>query len=1184
MYLSKIELFGFKSFAHRVKITFDKGLTAIVGPNGCGKTNVVDAIRWVLGEQKSALLRSTKMENIIFNGTRKLKPQSLSEVSLTIENTRNVLPVEYTEVTVTRRLYRSGESEYLLNQVPCRLKDILELFADTGMGSDAYSVIELKMIEEIISNKSEERMRLLEEAAGITRYKQRRKQTFRQLDITSRDLQRVDDLISEVSKKVRSLHNQVQKAEKYRKIRKELKELDLNLCLASLQEKEAKLYPVRDNAFRQERHNRELATKIATEDSRLQEKERRQLDMEQQLSIDRQHLGTHAEQSHQNEKKLLQLNQEITSLREKLDRLTASGASKEKQAKELDATQSSLEKQCVPITRQAATIEEEITKLQEQKAGLDQGLANSQRHIEKQRASHNRIERILTELQITRQKHETSRELTLKRLERFAREEEQLRELITRSEPERTALLDRTETAQKRISELQKELERLRQLQEQATRQRDTAKEQLLELRSEQNQLHNNLLLVNSILDNYDGLPEGIAYLQGNSSPGGLGCLSDLISLAPEYRKAIHAALGDALGYYLCRTASEARKGISQLTTAQKGKVSFLVLERLARKPARESKVSQATALTTLVDTHPDIQPALELLLGGCYLAPDLTTAEELSIRHPTATFVTREGEKTDPRGILHGGSSKENEGLRLGRKAEKEELETAHQSVTDRIKAEEKRIGQLQQELQKLPLAQAERNLEQAKRELQQLEKQVTEFDVRQESRKHELQKQANETGTATKELQATTDEIEALTPRFTETKRQLETEAEKLTRLQEHAAEDTKQHAALLQELQSLHSRHRDTQLELDKIRFRIQSAANTRKNLQQEMASLKTNATQSREQLAESTRKEQALGIETRELQARIAKLEKEMNSKETTYSELKIANQQLRDRLREMRREHQVGMELASELQKTCSDLQRSIDALITSAETRYNCNLRELDLTLPEGFDIETSTQKVDELRKRLERFGAVNELALEEYSTEKERLDFLTTQKEDLTQAETQLRNTIEEINKTALKKFNETFATVRQNFIRIFRELFEETDEADLVITAGEDDPLEAHVSIIARPRGKKPLSIEQLSGGEKALTALSLLFSIYLVKPSPFCILDEVDAPLDDANIERFIKLLKKFENNTQFIIVTHNKNTMASSQALYGVTMEEEGVSKLIQVKLEKPEKGPGPSDDG
>ncbi|ANT64268.1 chromosome segregation protein SMC [Prosthecochloris sp. CIB 2401] len=1184
MYLSKIELFGFKSFAHRVKITFDKGLTAIVGPNGCGKTNVVDAIRWVLGEQKSALLRSTKMENIIFNGTRKLKPQSLSEVSLTIENTRNVLPVEYTEVTVTRRLYRSGESEYLLNQVPCRLKDILDLFADTGMGSDAYSVIELKMIEEIISNKSEERMKLLEEAAGITRYKQRRKQTFRQLDITSRDLNRVDDLISEVSKKVRSLHSQVQKAEKYRSIRKELKEIDLNLCFASLQEKEARLHPVKEKAFRQERQNRELATSISTEDSRLQEEERKQLDMEQQLSMARQHLATHAEQSHQNEKKLLQLNQEIRSLREKMNRLEASRAAKEKQIQELDTSADTLEKQLAPIARQATRMETGIAKLQAEKTALDQGLAEARRHIEEQRAEQSQLERLRTELQITRQQHETSRELIRKRLERFTREEEQLREHIARSEPERTSLLGKTDTARKRIAQLHNELERLKQLREQAARQQNASREQLLELRSEQNQLHNNLLLVSSILENYDGLPEGIAYLQGNSSPRGLGCLSDLISLAPEYRKAVNAALGDALGYYICRTTEEARQGINRITTAQKGKVSFMVLERLTRKPAPGNEISEAIALSSLVEAPPEIQPALELLLESCYLAPDLTAAEQLSMRHPTATFVTAKGEKTDPRGILHGGSSKENEGLRLGRKAEQEQLQAAHRSVTQRIKTEEERLLQLQREVQQLPIIQSERDLEQANRELQQLEKQITEFDVRLESRKNELQRQESEIETAKKELQSTTTGIEALTPRIRETSRQLEAASEQLALLQKNAAEEEKRHATLLQELQSQHSRYRDIQLELDKIRFRIQSAETSRETLLQNMASLKAEATQSKQLLAESTRKEQALDSETRELQARTAKLDQEMTSRETAYSELKIANQQLRDKLREMRREHQVGVELAGELQRTCSELQRGIDALLTSAETRYDCNLRALDLTLPEGFGIDSSTKKVEELRLRLERFGAVNELALEEYTGEKERLDFLTTQKEDLIQAETQLRNTIEEINKTALKKFNETFATVRHNFIRIFRELFEETDEADLVITADEDDPLEAHVSIIARPRGKKPLSIEQLSGGEKALTALSLLFSIYLVKPSPFCILDEVDAPLDDANIERFIKLLKKFENNTQFIIVTHNKNTMASSQALYGVTMEEEGVSKLIQVKLEKPGKGSVPGHDG
>ena len=306
------------------------------------------------------------------------------------------------------------------------------------------------------------------------------------------------------------------------------------------------------------------------------------------------------------------------------------------------------------------------------------------------------------------------------------------------------------------------------------------------------------------------------------------------------------------------------------------------------------------------------------------------------------------------------------------------------------------------------------------------------------------------------------------------------------------------------------------------------------------------------------------------------------QQQLNELETRYNECKIRNQEKRNILRELRRKHEVEIQIHGELQRQAAEFEKSMDNLLTSLNTRYNCNIDEIEITVPEQFNRDASQERLDDIKTKIDDFGAVNDLALEEYREEKERLDFLTSQKQDLVDAETQLRATIEEINKTALNRFEETFFAVKNNFVRIFRELFEETDEADLLITT-EDDPLEAHIEIIARPRGKKPLSIEQLSGGEKALTALALLFAIYLVKPSPFCILDEVDAPLDDANIGRFIKLLKKFENNTQFIIVTHNKKTMASSQALYGVTMEEEGVSKLIPVKLGKTQKEELSSDD-
>lgn len=1175
MYLSKIELFGFKSFAHRVRITFDKGLTAIVGPNGCGKTNVVDAIRWVLGEQKSALLRSEKMENIIFNGTRSLKPLSLSEVSLTIENTRNVLPIEYTEVTITRRLYRNGESEYLLNQVPCRLRDILDLFTDTGMGSDAYSVIELKMIEEIISNKSDERLHLLEEAAGITRYKQRRKQTFRQLESTSRDLERVDDLLSEVAKKVRALKSQVRKAEKYQELKTGLRHLDLTLGSYQLMQYEERLAPLKKKIEEQQDLNSELSTSINLRDSQLQEKELRQLEQEQQLAALQKQLNMKTADIHRLEKHLVELEQKEKNLDTTITRSREAITSHNRRAADLEQEKNNLDSSLRPLEERYSLeqrqLEEQTLEQKKQAAAL----SISRREITSRQAELNGIDRDISALQVSRHKQEA----TISHLEQIASElgkkRTSLEHSLSERIPRQNELSKEHQELQRRIEEYRKELETLKHLGKQLESQLETGRERLLELRSEKNRIHNSLMLADSILQSYEGLPEGIEYLEtGTAGKNGLGCLSDLISLDPKHRKAVNTALGEALGYYICSTFEEAHESIRQLTAADKGKLSFLVLEHLDSGAGQLSMpvVDGTTPLTELVSTAGELVQAVSLLLHGCYLVPDLAAALRLSRSHPAYTFVTPHGEKIQPAGIVHGGSSRDNEGLRLGRKAERDRLAENELSIRQNISEKEQEISQLSAQLDNLPIEKQQKELSVCEQELRKTEQRLTRLELEQEAGRREITRTEEELDKNSGKLTEARKTFEALQPDMQNLERQRTILREQLKTMRKEQAKSEELDRQLERSVHQSDKRCRDTQLELDKIRFRITSCKE-----QIERSCRETEHSRRELQNAESTRQETGKELhncrnELENLNKEAGKEQRTIDEMETRYRELKISNQQTATALRDMRRSHETGLQISRELEQQCRELEKAIDTLVTSLQTRYECDLRTEETVIPEDFDQQKAQALAEEMRRQLQNFGAVNELALAEYEEEKQRLEFLTSQKEDLLKAETQLRQTIDEINKTALKKFEETYKEVRNNFISIFRELFEETDEADLVLTAG-DDPLEGRVSIVAKPRGKKPLSIEQLSGGEKALTALSLLFAIYLVKPSPFCILDEVDAPLDDSNIDRFIKLLKKFENNTQFIIVTHNKKTMASSQALYGVTMEEEGVSKLIQVRLEK-----------
>ena len=1174
MYLSKIELFGFKSFAHRIRISFDKGLTAIVGPNGCGKTNVVDAIRWVLGEQKSQLLRSPKMENIIFNGTRNMKPLSFTEVSITIQNTRNVLPTEYTEVTVTRRLYRSGDSDYLLNQVPCRLKDILDLFADTGMGSDAYSVIELKMVEEIISNKSEERMKLFEEAAGITRYKQRRKQTFRQLESASRDLSRVDDLLAEVEKKVRSLKLQVKKAERLKEIREELRSLDLTLSGIAMGELHGKLRPLIDAIAAEERQTHELAAKIATLDSTHQEAELRQLNLENRLSESQKELNAANSLVHDQEKLLLQYREKQKNLLLSIERIRHSAEEKRRRIDEQQALAGELAGQQAPLEQKCAERLETFEQLRTQLEAVNASLDQRRRELQQLRQKAAELQRSVNALNLSRQSLHNRKEHVTGSVARLEQRRRELEEQLDRADPERTETGAQLAAKRTQLESIRSDERQLARRRTAIAEKMEKLREQLLASRGRHDRLNNQVILCNSILEKFEGLPEGVGYLEKHrDGKPGLGCLSDLLSLQAEHKKAVTAALGESLAYYLCRSLEEAKGAVSNLVRGDKGKVHFLVLDLVNDcQVADYPPIEGAVRSVDVIDCPEEVSKALLLILENSYLVPDLATAEALAASHPEARFITAAGEKFSGRGLLFGGSAKGGDSLRLGRKAERDKLQVELKGVAAGIASDEAELAGLRREFDGTRPDEARRAAALVEQEIGALEKRLARLEAEKHSRGDQIRRTVEEATTLSASVREVESELERIGPEFTRLQEEESGLQQQLVAMQEALSGEESHSRTLNGEVQAQQGRYRDAQLELEKLGFRSGACRQALQTLHDELAALEREGSTAEQEVA-------ALGTAITEgneahEQAQISsgRLQQALNEIESAYRDLQSRNHETLSVLRDLRRKHEVSMQMMIEFNGQRTRIEQEIDHLRTTLLERYSVELDPMPALQPDGFNPERSKERLAYLQQQREQFGSVNELAMEEYEIEKERLDFLTSQKADLVSAERQLRETIEEINRTALEKFRETFTEVRRNFIRIFHDLFDPEDEVDLLIHS-DDDPLEAHIEIVAKPRGKKPLAIEQLSGGEKALTALSLLFAIYLVKPSPFCILDEVDAPLDDSNVGRFIRLLKKFENNTQFIIVTHNKKSMASCQALYGVTMEEEGVSKLIPVKIEK-----------
>ncbi|NTU93904.1 MAG: chromosome segregation protein SMC [Chlorobiaceae bacterium] len=1174
MYLSKIELFGFKSFAHRVRISFDKGLTAIVGPNGCGKTNVVDAIRWVLGEQKSQLLRSPKMENIIFNGTKSLKPLSFTEVSITIQNTRNVLPTEYTEVTVTRRLYRSGDSDYLLNQVPCRLKDILDLFADTGMGSDAYSVIELKMIEEIISNKSEERMKLFEEAAGITRYKQRRKQTFRQLESASRDLSRVDDVLAEVEKKVRSLKLQVKKAERLKEIREELRSLDLELSGIGMGELHGKLRPLLDSVAAEERQSHELAAQIATLDSTHQESELRQLNLEQRLAEAQKELNSINSVVHDHEKLLLQHREKQKSLRLSIERLGLTSAEKQRKLAEQEALSVELAGLQAPLDTACSEQLQRHEQLRTQMEDLNAGLDKRRRELQEVRQRSSELLRSVNALNLARQSLLNRKEHVAGSIAKLEQRRRELEEVLERADPERRETETQLTSKRAQLNELRERQKVLSTRKSALFESMEGLKERMLALRGDRDRLQNQVILCDSILEKFEGLPEGVAYLEKHrEGKPGIGCLSDQLSLQPEHKKAVNTALGESLGYYICRSLDEAKVALSSLVRSDKGKVHFLVLDLVEGSSVSDyPPIGGSVRAVDVVGCPEEMSKALLLLLQHCYIVPDMATAESLAATNPEARFVTADGEKFTAKGLIFGGSAKGSDSLRLGRRAERDRLQKEVKRVASSIGEIDTELEGLRKELDGIRLDELRRQTGAVDQEIVSLEKRLSRLEAEKHSRAEQLKRSAEEAAALSGSIKGADTELDGIGPEFERLRAEELELQQRLASMQESLSEEENASRTLNGELQLQHGRYRDAQLEREKLGFRIGACRQAVTTLFDELAALLRDREEAEKEVASL---DSSIAVTSEELeQARFesGRRQQALNELESAYRELQSKNHEALSVLRDMRRKHEVSMQMLLELGNQKTRVEQEIDHIRTTVMERYGVELEPMPSLAPEGFDPVKSKERLLYLQKQREQFGAVNELALEEYEIEHERFEFLTSQKEDLVNAEQQLRETIEEINRTALEKFRQTFTEVRKNFIRIFHDLFDPEDEVDLLIHT-DDDPLEAHIEIVAKPRGKKPLAIEQLSGGEKALTALSLLFAIYLVKPSPFCILDEVDAPLDDANVGRFTKLLKKFENNTQFIIVTHNKKSMASCQALYGVTMEEEGVSKLIPVKIEK-----------
>ncbi len=1186
MYLSKLEIFGFKSFAQKTVVHFNKGVNGIVGPNGCGKTNIVDAIRWCLGEQKSSTLRSDKMENVIFNGTASKKPLGMSEVSLTLVNDNGLLPTEYSEITITRRIYRSGESEYLLNKNICRLKDITNLFMDTGMGTNAYSVIELKMVETILSNKAEERRNMFEEAAGVNKYKLRRRLALKKLEEVKKDLTRVNDIVNEVDKKVTSLERQAKRADKYNNISSILREVEVDLA-----EREYSLWNLKRIDYR-ERKEIAFGQKIQIE-SKARE-------VEDELSVFRSEIiGI--------ENELKQKRFEISAQVEKLHKINNAISISNERKKSLEKNIEKYKQELEELRFQDEDADDTIVETEDKTRTVTNQIAEKEKLIEENIELINTQKEFLTskrsELKIQQEqifskfKDITDKEHQLKSLKKSCENtnkgiEKQQAKITasTNSLAKTVGYLEDLETEKIDLENKIGESERNFQLKqdERANLEKELSnlKDKEYEERTAINSLKDKIEFLQSLLINLEGVSKGTKVLLENDEwkKSERNLLADVGDSKDEYKFALEAALKGVLNNLLIESFGELNEAVNYLKQNDLGKASFYILNGNENKGGflgflnRRSLKKKIKLLKkeneflgwadSFIITKDKWKPFFKKILSKTALTKDLDSALLLSKKYPDFNFATLNGDFISQSGLVEAGSSTKLDDTLFGRKMLLQDLRNEYPKYEANLERLKEFIKETEEKVEAIDLKELSDQNKILYNDLANIEKQIAQFEFEKKKIFDEIEK----TRTDMKELSAIATSLDK---EINDISTELENEISERKNAENALAEIELEVRRAESEFGRLNSLQNQTKLELERLRGEKKNLENVIQRTNQNKENIKRSIQKRENDIEISTEEAKSLENEVEdkyfeydELESDRKKLVAVESSIDEKLREVRIKAQDLEKQFAFFRKERDRVSDEIQTSEIKINEINLKVDNLLSYIKENYSLTLELKEFDDLDSFNFQERSSEVQSLKQQLKNLGPINLLAYSEYDEEKQRLDFLLQQRNDLVESEKDLIKTIEEINNTAQSLFFETFQQIRENFINIFRNLFNPGDEADLKIEEGVD-PLEAKIEIIAKPKGKRPTSIELLSGGEKTLTATALLFAIYLVKPSPFCILDEVDAPLDDANVDRFTRIIHQFSNSTQFIIVTHNKRTMESADTLYGVTMQEEGISKLVSV---------------
>lgn len=1165
MYLSKLEIFGFKSFAQKTEIPLEPGITSIVGPNGCGKTNIVDAIRWVLGEQRVSVLRTEKMQDVIFNGSNGRKPLGFAEVSLTLHNNKGILPTEYTDVVITRRLYRDGESDYMLNKNPVRLKDINDLFMDTGMGPDAYSVIELKMVDSLLSEDPVERRKMFEEAAGITKYKHQRKTTLRKLDATKTDLLRVFDIISEVEKNVRSLKYQLGKFKRYKREKDAFVEGDIRLARFQYHEILKKVEPLTGRLQKEKLQRDDAASQIEMDEA-LHERLENNLDaLDQEIRECETDIENQTRQHIEVKERQIIARQTISSEKKAIENADVRIQSAEERLNALEEQEKVFKSQ---VTEAESNLHGRKEKYEDMKSALnaaDELLKKQQtelRELEHERAEYiDKIGQLSGEKQVliaridAIDKNSDSRNREKKELESLL--ETSMRSLRDSNRKRKGYITERTlndeklSAASEIADKLKKEIAAL--------------ESNLAEFSSRRGLLASRITVLDELIEARGGHSSGVLNLfeRGKELNGVLGTVTDLIDVISEHRIAVEQALGYAADFVVMDTLEHARTAAEWVSKEQKGSVTFIALKSLKTVEIKNFPGNGYIPAGEVVKSN--YSNLVENLFSDLLIIKKLNGETDYP---PGFRVVDTEGFLYDGAAMIKSGGHASVESARVGRKELRDELSVKLEDLDKRIINSESelktRLSSLETEKAKIDslllrereilsddagLAGSIKGIDSEIKRVNERLKQMEDDGSDEENIKNMRDSITNK--------QTGIDLLEERQSGFLKRYEEVMAEVEQASDAKDNASRDH-QEATI-----SFVADERN----LEALNFRLSGIEETRNET-------KSRIKDSMEEIARSGRHIESLQKEDEESSGKISELEQERESlleKRDSFNlrkeEFRAEKAEIDKELREKRKQKDLVAESTNEMELRLTELKMESERIFNNITLSYNTDIS----TPPEGEPINEANEieNLERLKNRIENMGPVNMAVEDEFNSESERLDFLIKQRDDLTAAEKSLMTTMKQIDDSARKKFMDGFDKIRENFQRTFSMYFE-GGEADLILKEDED-PLEAKIEITARPPGKRNQALKQLSGGEKALTAIALLFAIYLVKPSPFCILDEIDAPLDDANIRRFSSVLEKFAEDTQFIVVTHNKDTMKSAGTLYGVTMEEVGVSKVVSAKL-------------